>query len=70
MLYFEFLSFTYHGKWQTSDSSWEFRKIENENMKLKLLKTILVDEKLRKTTDLWVEIMNSINEKYRGNLVT
>ena len=39
-------------------------------MKLKLLKTILVDEKLRKTTDLWVEIMNSINEKYRGNLVT
>ena len=37
---------------------------------MKTAQTILVDEKLRKTTDLWVEIMNSINEKYRGNLVT
>ena len=35
MTYAIFWVFKLHvyGKWQTSDSSWEFRKIENENMK-------------------------------------
>ena len=37
----------------------------------KMLKAIPVDEKLRKTTNLWVEtveIMNSINDKYKRKL--
>jgi len=29
-----------------------------------------MDKKLRETTNLGVEIMNSINDKQRGNLVT
>jgi len=47
----ESLSFTY------TDSSWEFLKIENEQ--IKQLKTTLMDRKLRETTNLGVEIMNS-----------
>ena len=46
-----------YGKRQTSDSSWEFLKIENEQ--IKQLKTILMDKKLRETSNLWVEKMNS-----------
>ena len=47
-----------YGKRQTSNSSWEFLKIENE--KMKTAKKILMDEKkLRETTNLCVEIMNS-----------
>ena len=46
-----------YGKLQTSDSSSEFLKIENEQ--IKKFKTILTDKKLRETTNLCVEIMNS-----------
>ena len=42
-----------YGKRKTSDSSWQFLKIEKQ------LKTILMDKKLRETTKLCVEIMNS-----------
>ena len=54
MTYAIFWVFKVHvyGKKQKSDSSWEFRKMN----RWKLLKTILVDETLRKTTNLWVEI--------------
>ena len=46
-----------YGKRQTSDSSWEFLKIENEQ--IKTAQKIFVDKKLRETTYLCVEIMNS-----------
>ena len=46
-----------YGKRQTSDLSWKFLKIENEQ--IKQLKTILMDKKLRENTTLGVEIMNS-----------
>ena len=50
-----------YGKRQTSDSSWEFSweflKIEHEQ--LKTTQKILMDKKLRETTNLCVEIMNS-----------
>ena len=48
-----------YGKRQTSDSSWELLKIENEQKKLKIVQKILMDKKLRETTHLCVEIMNS-----------
>ena len=38
-----------YGKRETSDSSWEFLKIENEH-----IKTILMDKKLRETTNSYV----------------
>ena len=46
-----------YGKRQTSDSSWEFLKIENEQ--IKTAQKIFRDKKLRETTYLCVEIMNS-----------
>ena len=46
-----------YGKRQTSDSSWEFLKIENEQ--IKTAQKIFMDKKLRETTYLCVEIMNS-----------
>ena len=44
-------------KRKTSDSSWEFLKIENEEIKAH--QKILLDKKLRETSNLCVEIMNS-----------
>ena len=41
----EFQKLHVNGKRQTSDSSWEFLKKENEQ-----LKTIIMDKKLRETT--------------------
>ena len=58
-----------YGKRKTSDLSWEFLKIENEQVKQ--LKTILMDKKLREATNLCEEIMNSkrqVKEKL-GHLV-
>ena len=46
-----------YGKQQTSDSNWEFLKIENGP--IKQLKTILMDKKLLETANLCLEIMNS-----------
>ena len=46
-----------YDKPKTSDLSWEFLKIENE--KIKQLKTILMDKKLREATNLCEEIINS-----------
>ena len=46
-----------YGKRKTSDSSWEYLKIENEQ--IKQLKTIPMDKKLRETTNLCEEIMSS-----------
>ena len=46
-----------YGKRQTSDSSWEFLKIENEQ--IKTAQKIFMDKKLRETTYLCVKIMNS-----------
>ena len=46
-----------YGKRQTPDSRWEFLKRENEQ--IKTAQTILMDKKLRETTNLCVEIMNS-----------
>ena len=46
-----------YGKRQTSDSSWELFKIENEQ--IKTATKIVMDKKLRETTNLCVEIMNS-----------
>ena len=54
----EFKLYVY-GKRQTSDSSWELLKIENEQKKLKTVQKILMEKKLRETTHLCVEIMNS-----------
>ena len=42
---------------QTSDSSWEFLKIENEQ--IKTAQKIRMDKKLREITYLCVEIINS-----------
>ena len=53
----EFKLYVY-GKRQTSDSSWELLKIENEQKKLKTVQKILMDKKLRETSHLCVEIMN------------
>ena len=50
----ESLSFTVHGKRQTSDSSWHFLKTENEQTKT--AQKILMDKKMRETTNLCVEI--------------
>ena len=50
----EFSKHNVYGKRQTSDSSWEFLRIENEQ-----LKTIIMDNKLLETTYLSVEVMNS-----------
>ena len=44
----EFKLYVY-GKRQTSDSSWELLKIENEKKKLKTVQKILMDKKLRET---------------------
>ena len=44
----EFKLYVY-GKRQTSDSSWELLKIENEQKKLKTVQKILMDKKLRET---------------------
>ena len=44
----EFKLYVY-GKRQTSDSSWELVKIENEQKKLKTVQKILMDKKLRET---------------------
>ena len=52
----EFKLYVY-GKRQTSDSRWEFLKIENEQ--IKTVKKILMDKKLSETTNLGVEIRNS-----------
>ena len=52
----EFKVYVY-GKRQTSDASWEFVNIEN--VQLKKFKTTSVDKKLRETTNLCVEVMNS-----------
>ena len=46
-----------YGKRKTSDLSWEFLKIENEQ--IKQLKTIPMDNKLREATNLCEEIMSS-----------
>ena len=46
-----------YGKRKTSDLSWEYLKIENEQ--IKQLKTIPMDKKLRETTNLCEEIMSS-----------
>ena len=46
-----------YGKRKTSDLSWEFLKIENEQ--IKQLKTIPMDKKLRETINLCEEIMSS-----------
>ena len=46
-----------YGKRKTSDLSWEFLKIENEQ--IKQLKTIPMDKKLREATNLCEEIMSS-----------
>ena len=46
-----------YSKRQTSDSSWEFRK--NRKEKIKTAQKTLMDKKLRKTTNLCVEITNS-----------
>lgn len=46
-----------YGKRKTSDLSWEFLKIEYEQ--IKQLKTIPMDKKLRKATNLCEEIMTS-----------
>ena len=46
----EILSHVYD-KRQTSDSSWEFLKIQKEQMKWKQSTTILIDKKLREITN-------------------
>ena len=46
-----------YGKRQTSDSSWELFKTENEQIKTG--QKILIDKKLGETTNLCVEIINS-----------
>ena len=46
-----------YGKRKTSDLSWEFLKIENEQ--IKQLKTIPMDKKLREATNLCEEIISS-----------
>ena len=43
-----------------SDSSWEFLKIENEQ--IKTAQKIIMDRNLGETTNLYVEIMNSIGD--------
>ena len=48
-----------------SDSSWEFLKIENEQ--IKTAKKILMDKKLPETTNLCVEIMN-IRRQAKGKI--
>ena len=50
---------------QTSDSSWELFKIENEQ--IKTAPKILLDKKLGETTNLCVEIMNS-RRQVKGKL--
>ena len=72
LLLIESLSFTYAANGllmrQMLDSSWEFLKIENEQ--ITTAQKIIMDKNLRETTNLCVEIMNSIGDKQRGNLVT
>ena len=46
-----------YGKGQTSDSSWEFLKMENE--RIKTAQKILMAKKVRENTNLCVEKMNS-----------
>ena len=43
-----------------SDSSWEFLKIENEQ--IKTAQKIIMDKNLRETAKICVEIMNSIGD--------
>ena len=54
-----------YGKGQTSDSSWEFLKIENKQ--IKIAQKILMGKKLRETANLCLEIMNS-RRQAKGNL--
>ena len=42
-----------YGKGQTSDSTWEFLKMENE--RIKTAQKIFMDEKVRENTNLCVE---------------
>ena len=41
-----------------------------ENEQIKTAQKFIMDKNLRETTNLSVEIMNSIGDKQRGNLVT
>ena len=52
----ESLSLNAYGRWQTSYSSWDFFKIKIS--RLKQFKTFFMDNKLRETTKLCVEITN------------
>ena len=54
------------GKGQTLDSSWEFLKMENEE--IKTAQKILIDKELRESTNICVEKMNS-RRQTKGNLV-
>ena len=56
---------TSHLKQQTSDSSWEFLKIENEQVNQR--KTILMDKKLHEITNFGEEIVNS-KRQVKGEL--
>ena len=51
------MTFTANGKRQTSDSSWEFLKIENAQ--LKPVKNNCYRQTQREATNLGVEVMNS-----------
>ena len=55
-----------HGKRQKSDSSWEFLKIENEQMKT-VQNNSYAGQKLREATNLCEEIMNS-KRQVKGKL--
>ena len=54
-----------YGKRQTSDSSWELFKTENEQIKTG--QKILIDKKLGETTNLCVEIINSRQQAKGGS---
>ena len=55
-----------NGKWQTfTDSSWEFLKIENMQIKWKKLKAILMDKTNLKLT-IFVDLINSKRESSRS----
>ena len=54
-------------KRQTSDSSWEFLKIENKQ--IKIAQKILMGKNLRENTNLCLEIMNS-RRQAKETLVT
>ena len=63
----EFLKLHVYRKGQTSDSSWEFLKIENKQ--IKIAQKILMGKNLRENTNLCLEIMNS-RRQAKETLVT